>query len=78
MIKPSWDHCANASKTEKRPIYDPLSRNPLYAGGDFCAYTELINLRNHFHPTVALYANNILEGIFVNMLYNFFTKGVDF
>ncbi|KAJ3662377.1 hypothetical protein Zmor_006730 [Zophobas morio] len=60
----SWDHCANLRKKEnKQPIqYNPLSRNPLYAGGDFCAYTELIRLKNSYHPTVALYATNILEG----------------
>ncbi|XP_064211688.1 CCAAT/enhancer-binding protein zeta [Tribolium castaneum] len=61
-IKPSWDHCANSSKKEKSPTYNALSRNPLYAGGDFCAYTELFDLKNHFHPTVALYATNILDG----------------
>lgn len=42
--------------------YRPFSRNPLYGGGEFCAYTELYKLKDHFHPTVKLYATNILNG----------------
>ncbi|KAJ8925033.1 hypothetical protein NQ315_001204 [Exocentrus adspersus] len=60
----SWYHCQNGVKKEKVPVnaYRPLHRNPLYGGGEFCAYTELCQLKNHFHPTVQLYATNILEG----------------
>lgn len=61
---PSWYHAQNLSvKKEKVPLtkYNPLSRNPLYGGGEFCAYTELCVLKNHFHPTVALYATSIVN-----------------
>lgn len=61
----SWYHAQDSSmKKEKLPttIYNPLARNPLYGGGEFCAYTELCLLKNHFHPTVALYATNIIGG----------------
>lgn len=60
----SWYHAKNVSvKKEKVPTtkYNPLSRNPLYGGGEFCTYTELYSLKNHFHPTVALYATNIMN-----------------
>ncbi|XP_050506549.1 CCAAT/enhancer-binding protein zeta [Diabrotica virgifera virgifera] len=59
-----WYHCKNTVKKEKGAVikYNPLSRNPLYGGGEFCAYTELYNLKNHFHPTVALFASNIING----------------
>lgn len=50
-------------KQEKHPAkYNPVARNPLYSGGEFCIYTELHNLSQHFHPTVSLYAKNILDG----------------
>lgn len=60
----SWHHAKHVSvKKEKVPTtkYDPLARNPLYGGGEFCAYTELYALKSHFHPTVALYATNIVN-----------------
>jgi ribosome biogenesis protein MAK21 len=64
-LQPSWDHSANARNNKNNRRRHPcnfLSRNPLYAGGEFCAYNELIYLKHHFHPTVALYATNILDG----------------
>lgn len=60
----SWHHAKHvAVKKEKSPTtkYDPLARNPLYGGGEFCAFTELYILKSHFHPTVALYASNIIS-----------------
>ncbi|PSN47920.1 hypothetical protein C0J52_03367 [Blattella germanica] len=64
---PTWYHCKNQmsgtmTKKNKKPIYDPLQRNPLFAGGEHCVYTELLKLSQHFHPTVTLFANNILQG----------------
>ncbi|KAJ8970201.1 hypothetical protein NQ314_001348 [Rhamnusium bicolor] len=62
---PSWYHCQNKIKKEKVHMvtkYNPQGRNPLYGGGEFCAYTELYKLKDHFHPTVSLYAANILSG----------------
>lgn len=43
--------------------YDPFCRNPLYAGITKGLNTELIMLFKHYHPSVALFANTILEGI---------------
>ncbi|KAK9877934.1 hypothetical protein WA026_020157 [Henosepilachna vigintioctopunctata] len=42
--------------------YDPFNRNPLYAGSEQTTCSELHYLRQHFHPTISLYANNILNG----------------
>ena len=63
-----WIHYNTNSKVKKeKTTYDPLCRNPLYAGGEFCAYTELIYLKNHFHPSVSLFATNILNGEYVKV-----------
>lgn len=43
--------------------YDPFCRNPLYAGITKGSNTELVTLSKHYHPSVALFANTILEGI---------------
>lgn len=42
-------------------INDCFNRNPLYAGGNCCVYEELIYLKNSFHPTISLFANNIMN-----------------
>jgi ribosome biogenesis protein MAK21 len=63
---PTWFHCENAGsrngKQKNAAMYSPFHRNPLFAGGQYCAYTELLKLSKHFHPTVTLFANNILQG----------------
>lgn len=38
-----------------------MQRNPLYANGELCSYSELCLLSHHFHPTVALFASQILN-----------------
>ncbi|GAB1859028.1 CCAAT/enhancer-binding protein zeta [Camponotus japonicus] len=42
--------------------YDSFCRNPLYAGAITGFNTELQALSRHFHPSVALFANQILQG----------------
>lgn len=56
---------------DTRKEYDPFCRNPLYAGITKGLNTELIMLSKHYHPSVALFANTILEGI---VLYNIIMK----
>lgn len=59
----SWFHRESETKHfHNTSKYEPLKRNPLYAGGDFCAYDELLLLKNHFHPSVKLFAEQILNG----------------
>lgn len=56
----SWYH-RETETTKKNTGYNPMARNPLYGGGEHCNYIELIYLTNHHHPTVSLFAKNILE-----------------
>lgn len=60
----SWVHSTTIIKKEKKDptTYDPLTRNPLYAGAEYSAYVELLSLKDHYHPTVSLYAGKLLEG----------------
>nr|XP_014287480.1 CCAAT/enhancer-binding protein zeta isoform X2 [Halyomorpha halys] len=49
------------SRTSKSSLsYDPQARNPAYSNADKTAYFELVNLSNHFHPSVSLFAKKIL------------------
>lgn len=59
---PGWYHCKIKGEKPNKTVFDPMARNPLYAGGDHTAYVELLDLINHFHPTVSLFATNILKG----------------
>ncbi|XP_057318015.1 CCAAT/enhancer-binding protein zeta [Microplitis mediator] len=47
-------------------LYDPFSINPLKSGAIKSPVVELIALSNHFHPSVALFARNIIEGKVIN------------
>ncbi|KAK6622907.1 hypothetical protein RUM43_008758 [Polyplax serrata] len=42
--------------------YNAFVRNPLYAGAQNCLCFELYELVHHFHPTVALFAQKIIDG----------------
>ncbi|XP_044748436.1 CCAAT/enhancer-binding protein zeta [Coccinella septempunctata] len=58
-----WYHLnMNVKKEKNTSEYNPLVRNPLFAGAEHAAFVELHYLRQHFHPTVSLYAMNILNG----------------
>ncbi|XP_049882086.1 CCAAT/enhancer-binding protein zeta isoform X2 [Pectinophora gossypiella] len=41
--------------------YNPLARNPSFAGAHCSAYLELLPLSQHFHPTVKLFAERLLS-----------------
>nr|NP_001071667.1 transcription factor protein [Ciona intestinalis]BAE06343.1 transcription factor protein [Ciona intestinalis] len=56
----SWTHKHKDSMRHSANIYDPLHRNPLYAGADQTHMWEIHTLARHFHPTVALYAKELL------------------
>jgi len=59
----SWDHkTLNKSKENHTYQYDLYKRNPLFCGADYTCLHELVFLRNHCHPTVALFAENLLQG----------------
>lgn len=48
-------------KKEKPSAYDPYHRVPEFAGAEFAIRTELLDLFNHYHPTVRVFAQNIME-----------------
>jgi ribosome biogenesis protein MAK21 len=57
----SWDHkIMNKSHQNNTLTYDMFKRNPLYCGSDNACLHELLFLKNHAHPTVALFAQNLL------------------
>ncbi|KAL3275496.1 hypothetical protein HHI36_020256 [Cryptolaemus montrouzieri] len=63
-----WYHRKMKVKKEKgsnNTFYNPFTRNPLYAGAEHTAFLELNFLKQHFHPTVSLYATNILNGVII-------------
>jgi len=41
--------------------YDPRKRDPLFANAETSSLLELSQLLDHYHPTVQLYANNLLS-----------------
>jgi len=43
--------------------YDPYKREPLYANADGSLLFEVLLLKEHYHPTVRLYASKLIEGV---------------
>ncbi|KAJ8868020.1 hypothetical protein PR048_031829 [Dryococelus australis] len=64
-MKPiTWRHGDNMRMTRGMRggmQYNPFQRNPTFAGAEHTAYVELLELSQHFHPTVALFASNIMQ-----------------
>lgn len=42
--------------------YDPTKRNPLYANAEHSVCHELVELSKHYHPTIAFFASQLLQG----------------
>ncbi|KAH8345640.1 hypothetical protein KR067_000065 [Drosophila pandora] len=62
----SWHHASVAATESKvRDIdsckYDPYHRVPAFAGAGYALRNELVLLRNHYHPTVQVFAEQILQ-----------------
>lgn len=53
--------CSCCSGFTKTSDYDPQHRNPLYCRADAECIWELQKLSQHFHPTVSLFASNLLK-----------------
>lgn len=61
----TWVHKKNmktASVHRKIADYDPLHRNPSFSGAENALVWELDLLSSHFHPSVALFAQTVLDG----------------
>lgn len=68
-IAPKTEHTNdNAESTEvkkeKLITYDPYHRASEFAGGEYAIRTELVALQHHYHPTVRVFAQNIIESKF--------------
>ncbi|KAH8260442.1 hypothetical protein KR038_000069 [Drosophila bunnanda] len=67
--KSSWHHAnvatGTATETKVREIdsckYDPYHRVPAFAGAGYALRHELLLLRQHYHPTVQVFAEQILN-----------------
>ncbi|EDW18373.1 uncharacterized protein Dmoj_GI12122 [Drosophila mojavensis] len=64
-VASSWHHVnLVATESKVREIdackYDPYHRVPAFAGAGYALRNELLLLRQHFHPTVQVFAENIL------------------
>ncbi|KAI0233815.1 CCAAT/enhancer-binding protein zeta [Lamellibrachia satsuma] len=62
MTAPSWVHRRNLGDKSLTGAYDPLHRNPLYCNADHECVLELRKLTQHYHPSVALFAQSLLKG----------------
>ena len=47
-------------------LYDPLKREPKFANAEQTPLFELMNLMFHAHPTVRLWAAQLLKGEFIS------------
>lgn len=56
--------------------YDPFHRSSEYAGGEYAVRTELLALLHHYHPTVRVFAQNILDRKFVVSIFFFFFNSI--
>lgn len=46
--------------------YSPYNRNPAFAGAEYALKTELLQLAKHFHPTVQVFAQNLIASKPIN------------
>ena len=53
----------NEGKEINSSGYDAYKREPLYSNSDNALLYELLLFKDHYHPTVKLYATKLLEGI---------------
>ncbi|XP_065202872.1 CCAAT/enhancer-binding protein zeta [Planococcus citri] len=75
-VPSSWYHRTISAPKIETPVvekkyqdpvaYDPLHRNPAYAGGEKAVFVELYALSQHFHPTVSLFAKKVIKGERIN------------
>ncbi|CAD5120512.1 DgyrCDS9078 [Dimorphilus gyrociliatus] len=59
--KSSWIHKKNLGTTQETSTYQPNVRNPLYCNADHECVWELQKLEAHYHPSVSLFAKNLLN-----------------
>lgn len=55
-------HILEKEKNDPEVVYDPSKREPLFANATNCGWWELTVLSKHSHPSVAKWAQTLLEG----------------
>uniref|UniRef100_A0A0R3RYD1 CBF domain-containing protein n=1 Tax=Elaeophora elaphi TaxID=1147741 RepID=A0A0R3RYD1_9BILA len=58
-----WMHKNNIVVRSNATTYDPVVRNPLFSRADKSVAAELTLLSKHYHPSVGVFASNLLNGI---------------
>jgi len=63
IVKPGWVHrsITATGKHDHKTGYLPQERNPMFCGAETSCLWELESLAEHFHPSVALFARNLLD-----------------
>ncbi|KAL1914740.1 uncharacterized protein VTP21DRAFT_7998 [Calcarisporiella thermophila] len=61
--KPTKKAEAEEKKNEDKDKYDGRKRDPLYSNANRTCLWELIPFTSHFHPTVSLYAKQLIENV---------------
>lgn len=54
---------AEANVSDANAEYDSRKRDPKYANAENSSMWEIAQFLNHYHPTVAIYAESLLEGL---------------
>lgn len=54
--------------------YDRTARNPLFAHAELSVASELLPLSRHYHPSVAIFASNLLNVGSFDRLYIYLMK----
>ncbi|CAJ0747463.1 8519_t:CDS:10 [Entrophospora sp. SA101] len=65
LLDPRLIHSSKQAFANDR-IYDGRKRDPKYCNADQTCIWELCSFLDHFHPTVSLYAKNIITNIKIN------------
>ena len=53
-----WHHREKVTRSN----FDPWARNPSYTNVDGEKAWELVSMANHFHPSVSMFAKNVIAG----------------
>ncbi|XP_077990982.1 CCAAT/enhancer-binding protein zeta-like [Glandiceps talaboti] len=70
-VMSSWvHHKISQATSDEKSHYDSQSRNPLYCGAEHSILWELEKLAGHYHPSVAHFAQTILNEEFVDYTGN--------
>lgn len=72
-VTSSWHHITNTNSLDKKEKasevapsnYNPYHRVPAFAGAEFVLRTELVAFQKHYHPTVRVFAQNLIDSKYI-------------